>query len=167
MLKEPPLLTPEQLSRLPPRIQQLHADLLARCNVAQETYPQVIHKLRPRGAQDTTLCVQDTSKHYKEQIQIEEILRTSKDALAREMSSLDYKLYVSRLSPVHFRRDTGCLTVEAPSRLIAAQLNGRLDTLLRRTVATLKPKIFGVQVHSLVAIPGPPDAWDADEQEED
>jgi hypothetical protein len=176
LLKEPPLLTPGQVSRLPNRLQQLHADLLARCNIDEETYQQRVRYLKPRGVQDTTPCVQDTtpyvrdttpgvqdiSNQYKEQIQIEEVLRTIKAALAREMNSANYNTYVSRLRALHFRTDTGCLTVEAPSPHIASQLNGQLSTILRRTIAALEPKIAGVQVHTLTAVPGPPHAWEAD-----
>ncbi len=165
LLREPPLLTLDQLSQLPPRIQRPHADLLARCNIDHATYQHRVQNLRPRGVQDTTTCVQgttpgvqDTSNHYKEQLQIEEVLRTIKDALSREMNSLNYDTYVSRLRPLHFRPDTACLTVETSSPLIAAQLNGQLSMLLRRTLASLEPKISGVQVHELVAVPGPPQA---------
>ncbi|HEM62153.1 MAG TPA: hypothetical protein ENO24_07665 [Chloroflexi bacterium] len=83
------------------------------------------------------------------------------------MNSLNYNTYVSRLRALHFRTDTGCLTVEAPSPLIAAQLNGQLATIIRRAIATLEPKISGLQVHTIAAVPGPAHAWDPDDQQTD
>ena len=83
------------------------------------------------------------------------------------MNCINYNTYVSRLRAAHLRPDACSLTVEAPSPLIPAQLNGQLATMLRRTVATLEPKISGIQVHDLVAVPGPPHAWDPDDQEPD
>jgi hypothetical protein len=38
VLKEPPLLPPDLVCRLPERLQQMHADLLDRCGLERETY---------------------------------------------------------------------------------------------------------------------------------
>ena len=38
VIKEPPLLTPQQLATLPNRLQEMHADLLLRCGMDEPTY---------------------------------------------------------------------------------------------------------------------------------
>ena len=97
VLREPPILAPDQHAQLPLRLQQIHAELLDRCGMDQQTYQQRAHRLRRRAAQDTiryaqdttpgvhdttpgvhdtTPSAQDTTKHYKEERVIEEVWRT-------------------------------------------------------------------------------------------
>jgi len=88
--------TPDQLAKLSPRLQQTHADLLPRCGLDQETYPQFIHTQQRRGAQDTTPYVQDTARYaqdiankYKEEVWI-----SIRKTLKLEISPSNYETYL-------------------------------------------------------------------------
>ena len=68
--------TPDQLAKLPPRLQQTHAELLARCARGRESYPQLIHIQQGRGVQDSITDGQDSTpdgqastNNYKEEVQ--------------------------------------------------------------------------------------------------
>jgi hypothetical protein len=158
VLREPPLLAPEQLAQLPTRLQQLHADLLARCNIDQETYQGRVHSFQSTAAlgstpspqnasaaaQDTTVAAQDTrpaapdsTNNYKEEILIEEIWRTIKEALKLQIILPNYETYVQDTHAVAFDRNTGTLLVEAPSTLVANHLNKYFTRTVRRAIAAV------------------------------
>ena len=170
LLKEPPILAPDQLAKLPPRLQQTHAELLTRCGMDQQTYQQRAHRLRRRaaqgttlsardttpGVQDTTPTAQDTTNNYKEQRLIEEVWRTIKEALKLEMTESNYGTYIADTQAINFDRDTGTLLVEAPSRLAANQLNSYFQMTIRRVVANLKTSVQGVPIAAVDFVPAPP-----------
>jgi hypothetical protein len=177
VLREPPLLTPDQLSQLPPRLQQLHADLLTRCGIDQETYQQRIHNLRPRAgggatpaawdstpaAQGTTPAARGSTNHYKEQLQIEEVWRTIKEALKTEISPANYQTYLHDTHAIAFDRDTATLLVEASSPLAANQLNNYFAITILRAAATTDASTNGVPIASVEFIPRSPHVWDPDQ----
>jgi hypothetical protein len=146
LLKEPPILAPDQLAKLPARLQQTHADLLARCGMDQQTYEQRGHRLRRCGAQDTTPGVQDTTNHYKEERLMQEVWRTIKHALKLEISTSNYQTYLHDTHAVNFDRGTGTLLVEASSPLVANQLNNYFDMTIRRGIANTTTLIHGVPI---------------------
>jgi hypothetical protein len=162
VLREPPLLAPDQLSQLPSRLQRLHADLLARCGIDQETYQRRVHNLRPRAAQGTTPAAQDSTpaargstNHYKEQLQIEEVWRTIKEALKTEISPANYQTYLHDTHAITFDRDTGTLFVEASSPLVANQLNNYFAMTILRAAATTDAPIHGVPIAAIDFVPRP------------
>jgi len=169
VLREPPILAPGQLAQLPPRLQQIHADLLSRCGMDQQTYQQRVHSLRRRaaqdttpgaqdttpGVQDTTPSAQDTTKHYKEERLIEEVWRTIKHALKLDISPANYQTYLQDTHAIAFDRDTGILLVEASSPLVATQLNNYFAMTVRRAIAATNASIHGVPVAAVDFIPSP------------
>jgi hypothetical protein len=177
VLKDPPLLTPDQLARLSPRLQETHAQLLARCGMDEQTYQQSVHTLRRRAAQDTTPyaqditpCVQgitpsaqDTTNKYKEERQIEELWRTIKEALKLEVSPSNYSTYIADAHPISFDRDTGTLLVEASSPLAANQLNNYFAMTVTRATANTDASIHGVPVASVEFTARPQQPCDAPE----
>jgi len=174
VLREPPILAPHQLAQLPPRLQQLHADLLARCGMDQHTYQQRAHSLRRRaaqdttpgaldttpGVQDTTPSAQDTTNKYKEERLIEEVWRTIKDALKLQVSRGNYRTYLRDTHAIAFDRNTGALLVEASSPLAATQLNNYFAMTIRRAIANERPSIHGVPIDAVDFIPHPQQLWD-------
>jgi len=146
VLREPPILAPHQLAQLPPRLQQLHADLLARCGMDQHTYQQRVHSLRRRAAQDTTPSAQDTTNKYKEERLIEEVWRTIKDALKLRISRGNYQTYLRDTHAIAFDRDTGTLLVQASSPLAAAQLNNYFAMTIRRAIISTSASVHGVPI---------------------
>lgn len=113
VLKEPPILPPSLLAKLPRRLQQMHCDLLDRCGLDAETYQQISSTPYAQdiggsvqdiggGAQDTGGGVQGTAKHYKESKMLEEIWREAKSALSREMTESNFTAYVSKTHPLAF-----------------------------------------------------------------
>ena len=182
VLKEPPILAPEQLARLPPRLQETHAELLARCGLDERTYQQLIHTLRRRSVQgtipcvrdttpyvrdttpyvqDTTRYVQDTANKYKEERLIEELWRTIKEALKLEMTESNYGTYIADTQALAFNRDSGILLVEAASPLVATQLNNYFGMTIRRAAATTNASIHGVPIAAVEFIPRAYQPWDA------
>ena len=160
VLREPPVLAPHQLAQLPPRLQQLHADLLARCGMDQHTYQQRAHSLRRRAAQDTTPSAQDTTNEYKEERLIEEVWRTIKDALKLQISRGNYQTYLRDTHAIAFDRNTGALLVEASSPLAATQLNNYFAMTVRRAIANERPCIHEVPIAAVDFIPRHQQAWD-------
>ena len=174
VLKDPPILTPDQLARLSPRLQETHAALLARCGLDERTYQQLIHTLRGRGVQGTTLAAQatttdgqdstpdgqDSTNKYKEEGQIEELWRTIKEALKLEMTESNYGTYIADTQAISFDRDTGILLVEAPNPLVAGQLNNYFAMTIRRAIATTGVSIDSVAIAAVDFVPGRQQAWD-------
>jgi hypothetical protein len=174
VLREPPLLTPDQLSHLSPRLRQLHADLLARCGIDQETYQHRVHNLMPRAARGITPAAQDSTpaaqgttpaargstNHYKEQLQIEEVWRTIKEALKTEISPANYQTYLHDTHAIALDRNTGTLLVEASSPLIANQLNNYFAMTILRAAATTNASVHGVRIAAVHLIPRCPHVWD-------
>jgi len=177
VLKEPPILEPDQLARLSPRLQQTHAELLTRCGLDEQTYQQLIHTLRRRGVQGTTPCVQDTTPYvqdttryaqdtankYKEERQIEELWRTIKEALKLEMTESNYGTYIADSQAISFDRDTGILLVEAPNPLVAGQLNNYFGMTIRRAIATTNASVQGIPIAAVEFVPVHQQPWDAAE----
>ncbi|MGB9300278.1 MAG: DnaA N-terminal domain-containing protein [Anaerolineae bacterium] len=167
LLKQPPLLAPDQLAKLSLRLQESHAELLARCGLDERTYQQLIHTLRGRGVQGTTLAAQattpdghdstpagqDSTNKYKEELQIEELWRTIKEALKLEMTESNYGTYIADTQAISFDRDTGTLVLEAPSPLVANQLNSYFAIVVRRVVATTNATIQGIPIAAVEFIP--------------
>ena len=163
VLREPPILAPDQLAQLPLRLQQIHAELLARCGMDQQTYQQRALRLRRRAAQDTTPyaqgttpgvqditpSAQDTTNNYKEQPLIEEVWRTIKEALKLEISPPNYQTYLQDTHAIAFDRDTGTLLVEASSPLVANQLNNYFAMTVRRAIAATNASIHGVSINAI------------------
>jgi hypothetical protein len=151
VLREPPILAPDQLAQLPQRLQDTHAELLARCGMDQQTYQQLAHRVHRRAAQDTTPYVQDTTRcaqgitpsaqdttnNYKEEILREELWRTIKEALKLEISPANYQTYLEDTRGIAFDRNTGTLVVEASSPLAASQLNNYFQMTVRRAIAAV------------------------------
>jgi hypothetical protein len=167
VLKEPPILAPDQLARLPPRLQQTHAELLARCGLDERTYQQLIHTLRGRGVQGTTLAAQattpdghdstpagqDSTNKYKEERLIEEVWKSIKNALKPEISSSNYATYVADTQALAFNRDTGILLVAVSSPQAATQLHNYFAMAIMRAVATTNATIQGVPIAGVEFIP--------------
>ena len=170
LLKEPPLLTPDQLAKLSPRLQQTHAELLARCGLDQRTYPQLIHALRRRGAQDTTPGVhdttpgaQDTTNKYKEERPIEEVWKSIKNALKTEITSSNYGTYIADTQAMAFNRDTGTLVVGVSSPQAATQLNNYFAMTIRRAVVNTNASVQGIPIAAVEFVPVHQQPWDAAE----
>jgi hypothetical protein len=168
LLKEPPLLAPDQLAKLPGRLQESHAALLARCGVDQQTYPQLIHTLRRRGAQDTipyvqdtTPCAQDTANKYKEERLREEVWKRIKNALKPEISTPNYDAYLADTQALAFNRDTGTMVVAVSSPQAATQLNNYFVMTIKRAIANTDATIQGVPIAAVDFIPRPQQLWDA------
>jgi len=160
VLKEPPLLAPDQLAKLSPRLQQSHAELLARCGLDQETYPQLVHTLSLRGAQDTTPdghdstpAGQDSTNKYKEERLIEEVRKSIKNALKPEISTPNYQTYITDTQATVFDRDTGTLVVAVSSPQAATQLNNYFAMTIRRAIATTNATVHGVPIAGVEFIP--------------
>jgi len=165
VLREPPILAPDQLAQLPPRLQQLHAELLDRCGMDQQTYQQRIHGLRRRAAQDTTPSVQDTTNHYKEERLIEEVWRTIKNALKLEISTPNYQTYLHDTHGIAFDRDTGTILVEASSPLVATQLNNYFAMTVRRAIAATNASTHGVPIAAVDFVARAQQPWHAAEED--
>jgi hypothetical protein len=164
VLKEPPTLTPDQLARLSPRLQQDHAELLARCGLDGQSYPQSAHILRRDGVQgivdyvqDTGDYVQDTANKYKEERQIEELWRRIKRALKLRIISSNYDSYVADTQAISF--DSGLLRVEAPSQGEADYLNKYFETVVMRTVASTHASVQGVPIVAVEFVPRQQQVW--------
>jgi hypothetical protein len=164
VLREPPILAPDQLAQLSPRLQQLHAELLDRCGMDQQTYQQRARRLRRRAAQDTTPSAQDTRNSYKEQRLIEEVWRTTKDALKPEISPSNHQTYLRDSDAIAFDRDSGTLLVGAASPLVATQLNNYFAMTIRRAVVNTNASINGVAIAALDFIPRPGPLWDPSDE---
>jgi hypothetical protein len=119
VLREPPLLSPDQLCQLPPRLQELHGHLLAGCGINHETYEHRVHN----------------ANHHKEQLQTEEVPRTIRQALKPAISPGNYQTYIDDTHAIAFDRDTGILLVEAPTRSVASQLDNHFCMTVRRVIA--------------------------------
>jgi hypothetical protein len=163
VLKEPPLLAPDQLAQLPPRLQKAHAQLLARCGLDAETYPQSIHRASRGGVQGTMLAapgptpgVQGPTNKYKEETQIERVWTIIKEALKLEMTQANYAVFVADTQAISFDRDTGVLLVETPTPLVAAKLNNHLQMTIMRTVASTDVSVRGVRIVAVEFVPRPP-----------
>ena len=179
VLREPPILAPDQLTQLPLRLQQLHAELLDRCGMDQQTYQQRALTLRRRAAQDTTPylqditpCVQDitpgaqdTTNKYKEERVIEEVWRTIKEALRFDTSPTNHKTYLHDTHAIAFDRDTGTLLVEASSPLVANQLNNYFAMTIRRAIVDTNASIHFVPIDSIDFVPRALVPWDPPRQE--
>jgi hypothetical protein len=149
VLKEPPLLTPEVLARLPRRLRQMHSDLLGRCGLDAETY-QLIHRgAAAQGssgagdaiggaAQGTGAAAQGTTKHYKESKILEEVWRETKSALSREMTELNFRTYLSDTHALAFHRGRGVLIVQTPNPLTTETLAHRFRPTIVRTIRNLQ-----------------------------
>jgi len=173
LLKEPPILAPDQLARLSPRLQETHGELLTRCGLDERTYQQLVHTLRHRGVQgtipcvrdttpyvqDTTRYVQDTANKYKEELQIEELWRTMKEALKLEMTESNYGTYIADTQAISFDRDTGILLVAAASPLVANQLNSYFTAVVRRVVAGMGVSVKGVPIAEVEFVPRARGPW--------
>jgi hypothetical protein len=183
VLREPPLLAPDQLAQLSPRLQQLHADLLARCNIDQETYQERVRSFRSlaalgstpspeddaAAAQDTTTAALDTrpaaqdtipaapdsTNNYNEELQIEEIWIRIKEALKLQINDSNYEWYVQDTHAVSFDRRSNTLTVEARDELVADHLNRYFTRSLRWAIADAKPSIGGICIYGVKFIPSP------------
>ena len=160
VLKEPPILAPDQLAKLSPRLQESHAELLARCGVDQQTYPQLIHTLRRRAVQDTTPAVhaitaagQDSTNKYKEERLREEVWKRIKNALKPEISTPNYQTYLHDTQALAFNRDTGTLVVAVSSPQVAVQLNNYFAMTIRRAIANTGVSIHGVPIAAVDFIP--------------
>ena len=157
VVKEPPLLPPNLLSKLPPRLQQMHADLLRRAETSHATY---LALARPPGAldttpdapgtttpaHDTTPGALDTTKNYNQSRQREEIWRRTKDALRQEMMHFNYATYISGTHAVDFDKATGTLFVQAPSPIIAMTLRESMEHVIRRVMAREGLELEGVPI---------------------
>jgi len=168
VLKEPPILAPDQLAKLSPRLQESHAALLARCGLDQQTYEQRAHGLRRRAAHDTTPAVhdttpavQDSTNKYKEEGPIEEVWTSIRNALKAEISPSNYQTYLQDTDAITFDRDTGTLLVAAASPLAATQLNNYFHMTVRRAIATTSATIQGVPIAAVDFIPRAYEPWDA------
>jgi hypothetical protein len=72
--------------------------------------------------------------------------------------------YLADTQAVASNRHTGTLVVSVSSPQAATQLNNYFQMTVRRAIATLEPKISGVQVHSVTAVPGPPHSRERDDE---
>lgn len=151
VLREPPLLAPDQLAQLPPRLRQLHADLLARCNIDQETYQERVRSFQPLAAPDST-------NNYKEEVLIEEIWRTIKEALKLQINRPNYEDYVQDTHATAFDPNIGTLTVEAPDPLVATHLNNYFYRPVLRAIASTNASLYGIPIASVDFAPRHPES---------
>ena len=118
---------------------------------------------RRRCAQGTTPCVLDTTNHYKEERLIEEVWRTIKEALKLEMTESNYRTCIADTQALAFNRDTGTLLVEAPSPLVANQLNNYFQMTMRRAVAGIGVSLQGVPIAMVEFVSRRRQLWEAGE----
>jgi hypothetical protein len=160
VVKEPPILTPDLLTRLPKRLRQMHSDLLDRCGLHPETY-QHIHRGgaahgtggAARGSRGAAHGIggaaQGSTKHYKESKTLEEIWKETKKALAREMNRSNFDLYVRDTHPLAFDRNLGILIIQTPSPRTTEVLRRQFHTVIMRTIHELALRIQGVPVNDV------------------
>jgi hypothetical protein len=160
VVKEPPLLSPDLLAKLPKRLQQMHSDLLNRCGLDPETYAHIHSGGAAQGiggtaqdtggtAQDTEGTAQDTAKHYKESKILEEVWREAKSALSREITKSNFRTYLSDTHALAFDRNSGMLVIETPNPLTAEILSGRFRTIIMRTILDLRLGFDGILIQDV------------------
>ena len=160
VVKEPPILSPDLLSKLPKRLQQMHSDLLDRCGIDPETYPQMLSTPCAQdiggSAQDTGGGVQGiggaaqgTAKHYKESKILEEIWREAKSALSREMTESNFRTYVSDTHALAFDRSRGLLILQTPNPLTTDILARHFRTTIMRSIRDLQAAFDGIPIQDV------------------
>ncbi|MCJ7618941.1 MAG: hypothetical protein MUP64_01830 [Anaerolineae bacterium] len=137
------------------------AELLDRCGTDQETYPQLVRTLQPPAAHDTTPAAHGSTNNYKEQLLIEEIWRTIREALKLQINLPNYETYVQDTHAIAFDRNTGTLLVEAPDPLVATHLNNYFYRPVLRAIAAANASVHGIPIAAVDFIPRPPQPWDA------
>jgi hypothetical protein len=66
---------------------------------------------------------------------------------------LNYHTYLQDTRGIAFDRDTGILLVEAPSRLVASQLENHFSMTVRRVIASTSPSIHGLPITAVDFVP--------------
>jgi hypothetical protein len=69
------------------------------------------------------------------------------------MTGSDYETYIADTQAITFDRDTGTLLVEAPSPLVANQLNSYFQMTVRRAVAGIGVSLQGVPIAMVEFVP--------------
>lgn len=103
----------------------MHSDLLYRCGLDPETYPQISST---PCAQDIGGGAQGIAKHYKESKILEEVWREAKSALSREMTESNFRTYLSDTHALAFDRSRGVLILETANPLTTEILARRFCT---------------------------------------
>jgi chromosomal replication initiation ATPase DnaA len=76
------------------------------------------------------------------------------------MTESNYGTYIADTQAISFDRDTGTLLVEAPSRLVANQLNSYFAMTIRRAIASTNASVLGVPIATVEFSPRSQQAWD-------
>jgi hypothetical protein len=177
VLKEPPPLTVSQLERLPSRLQRMHSDLLRRCGIDPDTYPQscpqTFHNRGRHPATDTTPSVQgttppadgttppaqDTAKQYKRRREFQEIWRRIQRALSEKTTPGNYRTYIANTYAMEFDPDLAALTVVAPSPLIARELATTYHQYIIRELYDTGAAVDGVPIQDVDFVSAPDTPW--------
>jgi len=141
VLKEPPLLTPEQVQTLPPRLQTMHAALLHKCGINPDDHAAKAQRVTP-GAPSTT-------PDYADLRQLEEDWRTILTDCQAQMTPANYRTYFTGTTPTAYDPTTRTLTVEAPNPLIATCLERQFSQLVTRAAAELDIRIDGSPIQAV------------------
>ncbi len=152
VVKEPPLLPPHLLDRLPKRLRQLHTDLLHRCGMDLSTYQQggaaqgIGGAAQGTGgaAQGTGGAAQGTANQYKESKMLEEIWRGIKSALFHKMTRENFRTYIKDTHAIAFDRDLGILIIQTPNPLTSQMLAQQFYAVIVRTLREANAAIHGV-----------------------
>jgi len=141
VLKDPPLLTPEQVQALPARLQTMHAALLHKCGIDPDTHAAKANRVTP-GAHSTTT-------DYAGLRQLEERWRTILSHCQSQITPANYDTYLSRTTPTAYDPTTRTLTIEAPNPLIAISLEHSFSQLLTRAAHELSITIDGSPIDDI------------------
>ena len=160
VIKEPPLLTPQQLANLSVRLQQMHTDLLLRCGMDDATYrdlstsPQQGSAEGIRGsaegirgsAQGIRGSAQGTANQYERRTKLEECWREAKSALALKMTEPNFRMYIARTYALAFDATRQTLIIETPDPLTSLSLHGHLHSTIVRTIHDLHLCFDGIPI---------------------
>jgi len=139
--KEPPLLTPDQLSELPGRLQQMHGALLYRCGLDEETYAERARNGTPAREGRT----------YGDQRELEEQWRRVLSLAAERVSPGNFNLYLADTRAYDFDLEAEALYLECPSPMVALAVEAQFETFLRRLAAELCIEIDGRRIARIYA----------------
>lgn len=160
VMKEPPLLTPQQLATLSARLQQMHSDLLLRCGMDEETYRDLSTSAqdgRARGttgeargttggARGTTGGASGPTNQYERRSTLEECWRQAKSALAQKMTDANFRTYVAPTHALAFDAMRQTLIIETPNPLTSLSLRGQFYATIIRTLHDLHLSFDGVPI---------------------
>jgi len=155
VVREPPLLSPDQIDALPKRLQIMHQDLLERCGMDQATYREL--STNPQngsdegGAQGIGGSAQGiggsapgiggsapgTTKNYSIRSSLEEVWREVLKSLQTQMNRSNFDTYFSKTHPV--AQSNGLLVIGVPDPFTADWNNTHNAEIALRTVREIYP----------------------------